>query len=217
MKYFRTYHFPFSPGTTSDDRISDNYDFLIGREIVISEKLDGQNNALTKNGVFARSHAVPTEHPWDKYLIDEHKKMIIPEDTIIYGESMYAIHSIEYKNLPSYYNIFSVLEEDTFLSWDDVKITSDIIGYPTVPVLFEGILSSPEDLKKKVTELVSKTSVYNSYRNGVASNMEGVVVRLREKFRVSNSDVSILKWVCEKHVNTDDHWTRNWKKAKIIF
>jgi len=42
-KYFRSYHFPFSKGSTSDDRISRDYSFLENREVIITEKLDGEN------------------------------------------------------------------------------------------------------------------------------------------------------------------------------
>ena len=40
-KYNRSFHLNFSPGATSDDKIADNINNLIGREIVITEKLDG--------------------------------------------------------------------------------------------------------------------------------------------------------------------------------
>jgi hypothetical protein len=42
-KYPRTYHFPFSPGTTSDDRIAKNTNILYKRPVIITEKLDGEN------------------------------------------------------------------------------------------------------------------------------------------------------------------------------
>lgn len=42
-KYPRTYHFSFSPGTTSDDRIAKSTEILYKRPMIISEKLDGEN------------------------------------------------------------------------------------------------------------------------------------------------------------------------------
>ena len=65
-KYGRTYHYPFSPGTTSDDRINHTYweDIQRIRTLVHTEKLDGENNCLSQWGVFARSHAAPTTSPW---------------------------------------------------------------------------------------------------------------------------------------------------------
>ena len=61
-KYGRTYHYPFSPGTTSDDRINHTYweDIQRIKTLVHTEKLDGENNCLSQWGVFARSHAAPT-------------------------------------------------------------------------------------------------------------------------------------------------------------
>ena len=47
-KYGRTYHYPFSPGTTSDDRINHTYweDIQRIKTLVHTEKLDGENNCL---------------------------------------------------------------------------------------------------------------------------------------------------------------------------
>ena len=39
-KYNRTYHLPWSPGATNDDRISSDVSPLIGIDIVITEKLE---------------------------------------------------------------------------------------------------------------------------------------------------------------------------------
>ena len=35
LKYPRTYHFPFSPGTTSDDRIKHDWQSILASELVI--------------------------------------------------------------------------------------------------------------------------------------------------------------------------------------
>jgi hypothetical protein len=69
-KYGRTYHYPFSPGTTSDDRINHGYwaDIEQMKQVVHTEKLDGENNCLSKYGVFARSHVAPTISPWTKSI-----------------------------------------------------------------------------------------------------------------------------------------------------
>ena len=69
-KYGRTYHYPFSPGTTSDDRINHTYweDIQQIETLIHTEKLDGENNCLSRHGVFARSHAAPTTSPWTREL-----------------------------------------------------------------------------------------------------------------------------------------------------
>lgn len=62
LKYPRTYHFPFSPGTTSDDRIKHDWQGILANELVITEKLDGENTCIKFDGVYARSHACfPTQ------------------------------------------------------------------------------------------------------------------------------------------------------------
>lgn len=55
-KYPRTFHFPFSEGTTDDDRIQSQWQGILQHELVITEKLDGENTCLKANGVYARSH-----------------------------------------------------------------------------------------------------------------------------------------------------------------
>ena len=96
-KYGRTFHYPFSPGTTSDDRINHCYweDVSAIEKIVHTEKLDGENTCLNQYGVFARSHVAPTVHPWANYL-KERWHLIKNDlgDLEIFGENLYAIHSI---------------------------------------------------------------------------------------------------------------------------
>lgn len=62
-KYPRTYHLPWSEGATNDDRISHSIDSFLNTDIIITEKLDGENCGMTNNGVYARSHTVFTTSP----------------------------------------------------------------------------------------------------------------------------------------------------------
>jgi len=93
-KYGRTFHYPFSPGTASDDRINHGYweDVSAIEKIVHTEKLDGENTCLNQYGVFARSHVAPTVHPWANYL-KERWHLIKNDlgDLEIFGENLYAI------------------------------------------------------------------------------------------------------------------------------
>lgn len=64
-KYGRTYHFSFSLEIHSDDKtlakeIEENG--FINKRIIITEKLDGENSALAKGVVFARSHSFAATH-----------------------------------------------------------------------------------------------------------------------------------------------------------
>lgn len=231
-KYFRSYHLPFSPGATSDDKISKDYSFLENKPVVITEKLDGQNDGQNSDGVYARSHATFTEHKWDRAIWDIHsrirdqiqsiKDLLEIEDldpdndqVFLFGENMYAIHSLEYKKLESYYYVFGIRVGHIWLSWDEVEEMCELLALPTVPVIKKGIFS---DIKKEVESIVIKPSLLDAYDTKTGQEMmEGVVVRNAARFNNDDSMENLLKWVRPNHVNSDEHWTRNWKKANLIW
>jgi len=210
-KYNRTLHFDFSPGTTSDDRISHDISNLINKRVVITEKLDGENNGIERYGVYARSHADFTRNPWAVKTWELWQRIgrDISEGMTLFGENMYAIHSIEYHNLRSYFYLFGVRENDIWYSWKEVEETAYLLDIPTVPVLYDGSFSTELELKDKVLELVSKPSKLGS------SIMEGCVVRIYDRFSDDEFDISLHKYVRKDHVKTDIHWTKNWRKANI--
>lgn len=65
-KYGRTYHLPFSKGVTNDDRVCWDWEGVLQQEIMLTEKLDGENTCLKAEGVYARSHGQTTRNPWAK-------------------------------------------------------------------------------------------------------------------------------------------------------
>jgi len=211
-KYPRTYHFKFSPGAKNNDRINDDYSNLLGKNILITEKMDGSNTSFSNEAVFGRSHVEPTKNSWDVKMWELHYriKSDIEDDMFIFGENMYGIHSIEYSELTSYFYIFGIRYKDTWLSWDDVEEYSYLLDIPTVPVLFKGIINTSKDLEKLVIDLASQPSALGGLR-------EGVVVRLRDSFQDENFSNSLLKYVRKDHVSTDIHWSKNYKKAILKY
>jgi len=210
-KYNRTYHLPWSPGTTSDDRISDDVDTLLGTEIVITEKLDGENAGMTDEGVYARSHATFTTSAWSREVRQLHKMKVenmLGEGVFLFGENMEGIHSIEYTNLESYFYIFGVRDNEIWIPWEKVEEYSYLLDIPTVPVLFKGVVNSTKELQHIVEDLVSKPSKLGGKR-------EGIVVRTAGMFHNDDFVDNVMKWVRKDHVSTDVHWTRNWRKADI--
>jgi hypothetical protein len=210
-KYNRTYHLPWSPGSTNDDRISDNVESLLGTEIVITEKLDGENCGMTDEGVYARSHATFTTSPWSREVRQLHKLSVedeLGDGVFLFGENMEGIHSIEYTNLESYFYIFGIRDNDIWIPWEKVEEYSYLLDIPTVPVLFKGIVNSAKELQQIVEDLVSKPSELGGQR-------EGIVVRTAGMFHNDDFADNVMKWVRKGHVQTDVHWTRNWKKAEI--
>lgn len=211
-KYNRTYHLPWSPGTTSDDRIAKSIDSIIGIDIVITEKLDGENTGMTKDGVYARSHAEFTTSAWSKEVRQLHQliKNDLSEGVFLFGENMEGIHSINYSNLESYFYIFGVRDNNIWIPWESVEEYSYILDIPTVPVLYKGIIHNEKELKNIITELVSKPSSLGGLR-------EGIVVRNADMFHNDDFSTNIFKWVRKDHVQTDIHWSRNWKKSIINY
>ena len=217
-KYPRTYHLPYSPGATKDDKKlqGDWFKYYIGQEIVITAKLDGENSAMTAHDVYARSHAAPTRNPWNRNLWDPQTglfwkiKQYIGENETIYGENLYGEHSIHYNKLTDYFHLFAANDGVNWYSWDDVKMMADIMNIPYVPELWRGIIYKESDLQKLVEQYVHESEWYGDIR-------EGVVVRITDSFPLEDFAKHVCKWVRPNHVQTDEHWTRNWKKAELKY
>lgn len=219
-KYGRTFHYPFSPGTTSEDRINHAYweDATKINSIVHTEKLDGENTCLNQYGVFARSHVAPTRHPWASYLKGRWESIKNDlGDLEIFGENIYAIHSIEYTNIEFHFYVFGVRYLDTWLSWEEVKFYAGMLDFPTVPELKHVDIEAQKDYEADVLSIVKQESVFKSIdiHNREACSMEGIVSRNIESYPVDQFKHNVFKYVRKDHVKTDEHWTRNWKRAPL--
>jgi len=212
-KYNRTYHLPWSLGATNDDRISSDVSPLIGIDIVITEKLDGENCGMTDDGVYARSHAAFTTSPWSREVRNLHKISVegqLGDSVYLFGENMEGIHSIEYTNLTSYFYLFGVRDNNIWVPWEKVEEYSYLLDIPTVPVLFKGIVNSEKELKEITEKLASQSSELGGIR-------EGIVVRNADMFHNDDFAENVMKLVRADHVQTDEHWTRNWRKATLKY
>jgi len=236
-KYGRTYHYPFSEGTTSDDRINPTYwqDIQQIKTLIHTEKLDGENNCLSRNGVFARSHATPTASAWSKQIRNHWQKIKNDlGDLEIFGENIYAIHSIEYQHIDSYFYIFGIRENNRWLSWEETKFYAQMLDLETVPVLKSIILPDNKNdiiasaciepiaektFKNDVLELIAQPSTFGSVdiHTKQLCTMEGIVSRNIEEYSVEDFNKNVFKYVRKGHVKTDEHWTRNWKRARLNF
>ena len=216
MKYPRTYHLPYSPGATKDDKkLQDGwFSNYIGEEIVITAKLDGENIHMTQKDCYARSDGAPTRSPWSRNIWDPQDglywriKQYIGDNETIFGENLYGEHSIHYNKLTDYFHLFAANDGVNWYSWDDVKMLADIMNIPHVPELWRGIVYKENDLQKLVEKYVHESEWYGDIR-------EGVVIRLAKSFPIEDFSKYVCKWVRPNHVTTSEHWTRNWKKVKL--
>lgn len=192
--YPRTAHLPWSPGATSDDvRIAD-LSGLSGREVVVTEKLDGENTTLYADGLHARS-LDSAHHPsrgWVKALQGRIGARI-PGGWRVCGENMFARHSIPYDSLESFFYGFSVWDEERCLGWDRTVVFLRGLGIPVPPVLWRGVFDARAE--KALRALRPDTG-----------RQEGYVVRPADGFDAADFGRRVAKWVRPGHVRTDTHW-----------
>ena len=233
-KYGRTYHYPFSPGTTSDDRINHVFISHLQRikKVVHTEKLDGENTCISKLGVFARSHAAPTIHKWADYL--KIKWSILKHDLgdlEVFGENCYAIHSIKYVNMRDHFFVFGIRVKDTWLSWEETKFYAELMDLQMVPEIkyvspYNQSTMWFKGYEEDILEITKQPSVFKSYDNQdfqkepriiTPCTMEGIVTRNVEEYKVRDFKTNVFKYVRKGHVTTDEHWSRNPKRATLAF
>ena len=195
IKYPRTPHLPWSPGSTNDDRFIEDTSFFEGQEIVVTEKRDGENTTIYRDGVHARS-LDSKRHASRSWVASLQAKIghRMDEDLRICGENLFAKHSIHYDNLYSYFEVFGVTLGDLVLSWDATVRWCRQFDLATVPVLYQG----PWDGQRFLDEM------YSSYSK--TREMEGYVVRLSGSFPESEFATSVAKYVRKGHVTTSSHW-----------
>jgi len=223
-KYGRTYHYDFSPGTTSDDRINRNWrtDVQKFNTMVHTEKMDGENTCLSALGVFARSHAAPTLHSWADHLKIKQSVMVhdLKENNLeIFGENLYAIHSIIYPKLESHFYVFGVRVLDKWLSWEETKWYASFFDLPVVPELLIQDTTDTELIKKTVLDFSFQPSVFGSIQNNTNPPLdctrEGLVSRNIEEYDVDKFASNVFKFVRKDHVQTDVHWSKQITRAML--
>jgi hypothetical protein len=76
-------------------------------------------------------------------------------------------------------------------------------------------VQTEDELKAIIAEAMQTPSELESLELDTQVPKEGVVVRLAGAFESEDFDQSVFKWVRANHVQTDEHWTRNWKRAPL--
>jgi hypothetical protein len=197
VKYPRTHHLPWSPGSSEDDRVLERLDALIGREIVATVKMDGEHATLYRDHLHARS-LEPARHESRSWLRGFHARIAaeIPEAWRVCGENLFAKHSIAYRELPSYFLGFSIWNErNQCLSWDETLAWFELLGIEAVPQLHRGQFD-----EARLREL------YRSHYLG--NECEGYVIRPTAAFDFREFRHCVAKYVRAEHLQTNQHWLR---------
>ena len=239
VKYPSSRHLPFSNVGDDDDTYHRQVDCFLDTPLVVTEKIDGSNAMLikdTEHPVRARNGKRAGHKSFDllKDLYWEnnvHSK--IPENVQVFGEWVYAKHSIHYgcncddgcvdvgssvtelvdgyDNERAYFQVFGVyhMEYDTWLSWPTTERIADDIGFPTTPVID---VTDERDKPMFTNENQFYDKVYQTAQEVINNGGEGVVVRSKFPYHYGQFGKRLGKYVRENHVKTDEHW----KHTKLI-
>lgn len=213
IKYKRTWHLPFCENigddgdhTLSEDEVEEHF---IGKLLIMTEKMDGENTTLYNDGIHARSISSPSTE-WRTYLQGRHAaiKHLIPHDARICGENMYAKHSIFYEDLEDYFYVFNVFQKGpaplVYNWWDVVDVATEL-GFPTVPFISEIYLPKEKTYDDFKKECLSK---FEEYKKTLNRECEGFVLRNAFSFEEKDFKKNVTKFVRKNHVQTSEHWTK---------
>jgi len=192
IKYPRTHHLSWSKGATFDDKTLKDDSCFMGKEVVVTEKLDGENSTLAQDYYHARS-LDSRDHASRSWIKNYHTtfQRDIPEGWRVCGENMFAKHSIHYTDLESYFYVFSIWNEDNIcLSWDETVEYCKLLNLCHVPVLWRGLYDHNVLDNIKIDEI----------------SQEGYVIRSAMQFPFDEFNTNVAKYVREKHVQTNQHW-----------
>lgn len=167
IKYPRTHHIEGSRLQPGDEDL-DSVPFrqIADRYVVIEEKLDGSNCGISfdtrgKLLLQSRGHYLDGGHREKHFALfkswahtfENELKEVLQDRFILYGEWLYAKHTVFYNGLPHYFMEFDIYDKvkNEFLSTRTRRVMLE--KYPFVImalVLFEGKIKSIQELKSLI-------------------------------------------------------------------
>jgi len=238
-KYPRTRHIEgsrFQPG--DEDMLDVSFDEIKGLPLVVEEKIDGSNSAISfdENGKLllqSRGHylvgGVREKHfNLFKQWAATHQQAfynVLGNRYIMYGEWVYAKHTIFYDKLPHYFLEFDIFDQQTEQFLDTPSRHELLMPLPvkSVPVLKSSTFSKLEELVALVgnscligTNHLAEMTRYcelegldieTAYREtDHSATMEGLYIKHEEEGRV----VGRYKYVRAEFLQTvlvsESHW-----------
>ena len=183
----------------------------MGDAVVVTEKLDGGNTLLHAGRIYGRSVSSPSSGKWMAMVKKHHAWKVTEPDVYLYGEDIYAVHSIAYEPVAEERTFYAFALRQgggRFESFSEVEDYAGRRDIPVVPVLFKGRFESIADIRAFVDRAHNEPSALGGER-------EGVVLRLARGFSAAEFPDNVCKSVRVGHVQTDEHWTRNWRPCRI--
>jgi atypical dual specificity phosphatase len=221
IKFPRTRHAINLGSATRDDLIMthDELQALLSGPIIVEEKIDGANLGISIDGngkiLFQnRSHYVNEgTHPQFKLLsvwAENHREdlaqILEPIDQVLFGEWVYAKHSIPYSKLPDYFLVYDLytISTKSFAAREELDRILERTGLHQVPKICEGVLSK-EELVRMVESRVSDFG---------EEIIEGVY--LRKSSRDLKGTEARGKVVRVGFIPGNQHWTKYKVQRNIV-
>jgi RNA ligase len=239
VKYPRTPHLQGSrlqPGDEDLDQAP--FSHVRGRHLVVEEKLDGANTAISFTGegelrLQSRGHYLaggPRERQFAVFkswasTVAPILWPVLSDRYVLYGEWLYAKHTVFYDALPHYFCEFDVLDGYTGEFLSTPRRAELLAGTPvvSVPVLYSGCVATLAELTSLIgpsrcrTPLWRKALADASVEAGVdpaqaaaesdlADDMEGLYLKVEQDGRVGQR----YKWVRSSFLtavlDSGSHW-----------
>ncbi|KAJ4462058.1 putative DNA ligase III [Paratrimastix pyriformis] len=187
----------------------------IGQNLSVEEKIDGTNLgfSLGPDGsiqVQNRSHYVTSNSQTQFKALDiwisQHRAEIyelLEPGRMLFGEWMYAKHSIPYDKLPGYFVAFDLWDNarQAYLSRQERDRLLSTTTIPVVPLIYEGVVHSEQQLRDLVAQGTSR------FRTG-AQPLEGIYLRWDDPatgLLVRRSKIVRAEFIVG--IEEGDHWT----------
>jgi hypothetical protein len=238
-KYPRTQHVEGSrlqPG--DEDLAAVPWSELRGRPLVVEEKLDGANSGLSFDArgellLQSRGHYLRgggNERQFSILKSWAHARStqlseILGDRYLVYGEWLFAKHTIFYDALPHYFLEFDVLERPSgdFLSTDRRRELLGSLPLVPVPVLARGRFERLDELTALVQRSRYKSELWRdrldeSAREGsvdpsrvrretdASDLMEGLYLKVEEEGRVTGRFKFIRSGFLQAVLDSGTHW-----------
>ena len=240
IKYPRTQHLEGSRLQKGDEDLSQvPFSHILGRHIVVEEKIDGANSAISfdetgKLLLQSRGHYLIGGHRERHYNLMKQWASInadlfysvLSSRYIMYGEWMYAKHTVFYDALPDYFMEFDIYDRKECVFLDTPsrrKLTEQMGIVSSVPVLDTGVFRSKETILKHlghsnfITEDHTKLLAALAARQGLdvervlfetdpSTTMEGLYIKVEEGGIVTERLKFVRASFLQCVFKSESHW-----------
>ena len=220
IKYPRTPHLFGSRGTADDKHMDEagSLAFISDPSLIVEEKIDGTNVGIHFSGdgemvLQCRGHLI-TEGMHPQYDLFKQWAMVkrsVLEDRlefryILFGEWLYARHSVHYRRLPHYFFEFDLYDKqtDSFLTLQERCRMLSGTGIHTVPVVHTGSATQKE-LVRLIGPSVYDSQFDNPMTGRTDNLMEGLYLRTESADCVTGRAKFVRPEFVEK-VKQSEHW-----------